>query len=965
MKILRFLLTSLGVLAALAALLALAAFSPPVQTWVVQFALSRHHVPASVGSVAAGWGDLDVRDLSLDLPGAHLTVPTLSAKLPMVALFRERQARIAALESKGWTLDLTRKKASVGLPETAPTPGPDHAFRASQLKAAIEALASVLGAWRLPLDTTLGSAELEGDVLVPNTGSKEPIKIHVILKGGGLAVGREASFDLDAAVVLNDSEYAADAISAHGKLGLVMGTDRAPLKISLATEISDTSGKIPAGQNAVLTASRGTRPGAEDYDLEVSRKGQSLVSVSAHLDASKQNLSGEWTVGFKDADLAVFTPDHTLPRFEVSGTGRFETDPSFEQVRVIGRVKGTLEDFAQLGSPLELPGTLSAEGSFEAVQKGKSLRIERAELALDGAGSKAVLRALQAFDCDESSGQVAPADGSKDWLEVSVQDFPLEGLKAFTEPFEVSAGRASFAFTLRSTGDGFSLEPKARFTGAGIALGYLGTTLASKLDVSLSMAAGWDGKQWTLRQADLDVAREGIPFAKVSGQASRGAGPDQPVELTGTWAADLDSPSFRRAVPAAARLTARKASGDFSVTWAPVTKVEGKLTVVGHNPVDTFDAAVHAEVYGDGTITFRIPTKLVLGPGESDLSFEGTFSEEASGPRIEMELSAAHASLDHLTPFGALLSAGDASCRPAADAKDSIPFWGRYSGKITLVFDHLAVGQNDCKDVRGALEFENSSLHLKRGRCTLPRHTLENGEATLSFDPSAESPYSLSASASPFSVDSAEFLAPAKGQDAVVEGHFIVAGSVKGSGKNLRDLIDHSQEEYRLSSTGGILRALNTSIADSIPEAPAPVADTLGTVGSAVGSIFGIKSDLGARNPVSKTAEAVIQFTNNVSEVGFDSAKLVVRRGADRTIHISDLALAGPDERLTGSGSIAASPGLGLRDQALSLDLQLWVRGKMAELLSTAGLVSTSKDADGFEKVRKSWREGVEKLLRG
>jgi len=58
--------------------------------------------------------------------------------------------------------------------------------------------------------------------------------------------------------------------------------------------------------------------------------------------------------------------------------------------------------------------------------------------------------------------------------------------------------------------------------------------------------------------------------------------------------------------------------------------------------------------------------------------------------------------------------------------------------------------------------------------------------------------------------------------------------------------------------------------------------------------------------------------------------------------------MTAPDERLTGKGQIGYAKGLALRDQAISLDLQVWVRGKLAELLATAGLLSAQKDAAGY-----------------
>ena len=58
-----------------------------------------------------------------------------------------------------------------------------------------------------------------------------------------------------------------------------------------------------------------------------------------------------------------------------------------------------------------------------------------------------------------------------------------------------------------------------------------------------------------------------------------------------------------------------------------------------------------------------------------------------------------------------------------------------------------------------------------------------------------------------------------------------------------------------------------------------------------------------------------------------------------------------PDEFIRGTGSIGAVKGLALFDQPLGLDLQIGAKGRVAQLLVTAGIAAPGKDAQGFTLV--------------
>ncbi len=946
--------------AALAALLAGAALVPAVQTWIARDVLAGHGMNGKLGSLSAGFGRMDVTGLEVGVAGGTLRVPSLMAELPLASALWNRNAKVGRLEARGWTLDLSRRAGPAGV---TGQPGSSEGEGASPrgvegARAAAGAFGALLGNGTLPLLVSLDGVELEGDVLLDIAGQRAPVPVHVVIKGGGLAAGHEGSFSLDATAVVADSEIAANAVDAHGRLVLGMSAQRGLERIRIDVGVSDTGGRIPAGQALSAGVSRGVRPGDRDIALELSRGGRRLASIAVRYEGAGQALGGSWKLDLADSDLAIATRTLSLPRFSVAGDGRLDTDLSLGRVHALGRVHGAVGHLGALNPQLEALGSLDFDAEFDVAHEGHSLRVGRLQVSAGGPPSHAAMGSRQAFSLDEASGSVTADDPANDLMELSFVDFPMDWLSGPDHPLVVGKGRATGSLSVRASGKGIALATRSPLKARDVAVSWAGVALGSGLDLSASARADWSGAAWTVRLDPLVAEHSGHPVGTLTASASRPAGTSQPISVSAAWEADLDALAAGAASGAATGLTARSASGEFTASVGDTTKVDGKISVVGHDKGHKVDASLHAEVFGDGTVEFRLPSRVIVGAAPSDVSLDGTWTPGEPDAQVGMELSGTQVSLEHLRLIAAelgLLGSRTGSREtpaPSAGAPAPAAAWGGRKGSVRVVIDRLTGEGEEFKDVRGTIEFERSAILLKKGRCTLAHHTLENIEGALVFDPSAGAPYTLTAKASPYQVDAAAlFNPPPKGQDPEVEGHFTVSAALEGHGARIGDLLDNTTVRYVLKSTGGIFRALRTDVADAIPETPTPVSDTLGTVGSAVGSIFGLKSDLGSRNPLNKAAEAVLQFTNNVSEIGFDAASLVATEGPDHAIDLSEISLTAPDERLSGSGHISHAEGVPPQDQKLSLDLQVGVRGKLAELMATAGLLSPRKDADGYAMI--------------
>jgi hypothetical protein len=944
-KLIRLLLAFLALAIALVALLVLAAIAPAVQTFVAQRALAgQAGLRGSLESLSAGFGGVDIEDLRLESGGAVLKLPSLQARLPVTAAVLRRKVLVRSLVAKGWTLDLSRARE-------APNPAVASAQEAARI------LHGILSGWELPFEASLDGVELEGDVLFAASPGKSPVQVHLVVTGGGMSAGHEGAFAVEA------TARGSLAKAFHGRLAIAMESPRTVGHVGITAGFAGDGGSRQEDLTLSAEIAAPRDSGEETYGLSLSRGDRHLATLTGRFLGTTRRLTGTWKVDLRSADLAPLALPGPVPPFLASGEGRFDADAAFTLVHAAGSLDATVSGLGVVTRPLERLGTVRLEARFDMTRSGQSVRVDSLNVSIAGARPVGVVRSLQTFAFNERTGDLKVADPRGDWLEASLRAVPLEWLPGLPDGASLSGGDAAGEFVVRAADGEIVLRQRTPLTAAGVSVESSGRTLGRGLDLSLSMAADLCPKGWQVQWAPLAVSSAGRRLATFDGRASRTAGADGQIAVTGKWSADLEAMEMRQAVPALGRFSGHAASGDFSASVGTSMKVEGTLAVVGHGPGNTIAASMRADVDPYGAVTFVVPVKIALGSSASDVSAEGTWVRERQGSWVKASVTGGSVALEHLRLLAARLSAlggdpfpagvGTPTGRPPAPAgaRDPVPFWGDWTGHVTVAFDQLRTDEHNFSHVGGAFDIGRGSIRMKGGRGGLDRHVLTNVDGSISFDAAAEFPYSVKAAAALGEIDAAPlFPPPQPGGDPVFEGHFSIDGTLAGKGINLDDLVGRTQAEFRLTSKAGIVRLLRANVAESLPEAPATVSDTLGTVGHAVGSVFGIrKESIGsAGSPLSKSADAVLNFTYQVSEIGCDEITVRATRGTDGTVRLADIEMTSPDEHLKGSGQITYVKGVPLFKQPLRLELEFGARGKVAELLSTAGLLSSRKDSLGY-----------------
>lgn len=923
--------------AALAVVAALLVIAPPIQTWAARQVLGeRPGLHGTLGSLSAGFGRVDVADLRLEKDGAVLTAPSLQATMPLARSLLGGKYIVRKLVARGWTFDLTHVSAPKG---TSAKP-----VRAAQ------AAAAILGSWRLPLAFSADGVDADGDILLAAADGAPPERIHVTLTGGGLSSdsGGQIAFDAEC----DNPGLSADSVTASGHVSAQLRANREIAKLEVDADLTAKGGTLPADLSVTARVSATRADSGEEYGLDLSRAGQPLLSLDARLSASGA-VDGRWKMDLHDTDVAPFAIGRPLPSFAAKGEGRYEADSSLGRARVVGSLGGVASRLKVLDPELERLGTVDVDSTFDLAIEGRVARVAALGVSLicRGSGPPAAprleLHALQPFEVDVTNGSMK-AEAARDLATASVR-FPLAWIPPLPGRFTLD-GTAAGSFLLRSSAGTLSLRQQAPLTARGTTLSRAGSEVARGLDLSVSLEGGLTATGWEVKCSPLRVQARGAELASADFEAVRAPGPDQPVAVTGSWKADPAAIAARTA-PGAVRIMGKAASGTFTAALGPTTTLDATAEVGGRGTGRSASATVHAEVDPDGDLTFSGPVKVVLPSGSAEVQAEGSLSREDSVSRLELKLNSDEIGLEHLrflaAPFAPPSGGGD---RPPGSGRDASPFWGSLVGTVKFGFGKLEMPGQSLEYVGGLVGIESGAIQLVGGHAGLPHKNLLRVEGSVAFDPAAPLPYRFKATASVNDVDEASLFPEKKDEGSrPLEGRFTASCSLGGAGGNLQELEAATRGEYHFSSASGVIRMLKTTVADAVPEASAPVADAVGSVGSAVGALFGVKGGglESAKNPVSKSADAAITFTYAAAEIGYDRLEATAVEDPDSSFRLTHIEMDSPELRFSGTGSVAAGAGPFLQ-RALGMDLAIGVKGDNQKLLAVAGLLSPGKDDQGF-----------------
>jgi len=994
-KVVRLFLFGVAAIALLLAVVVGLAFTSGFQTWAVHRALAAEPgLPLSLGRIDAGLAHVRVDQMRLTHAGVTLTLPAVDVELPLLAATRQH-VQIKRLVAKGWTIDLTQPaaKALVSSPpydsgksgETVagvadPGPGsatPAAVARASTASHGFSFLSSAYGAepaqaaaavfkgiftqLKLPVDLTIDSVDLEGEIIFQVAPGQPPVRVRVTLTGGQLGAGREGRVNFTAAAALA-ADAPVNALSATGNFTAAMDTPRTFARLGAQVDATAHGPRFPQDTRLALGLTATHANAGENYTVVIESGGRKLLSVEAAYPfgagqfSGTRSLEGSWMLDLGAADVAPFALGHPLPEFAAKGAGKFQADARWTGISASGRLDANAAQLEAVRGELAALGAVRIATEFDLVLSGKSVRVTSFTAEVAGPHPVLALRALQAFEFNAATGELKVAEPAKDLLSLDLLGVPLAWAQPFAPGFSFSGDDLHAAFVVGARGGGFAVRPVDSLSLTNLDVARAGEPLIRSVDVSMQASADYTPQGWQAEFTGATVRSAGATLLTLGARAGQLAGKDQPIKIAGQWNANLPAVLAQPAAASYAVLSGGKAAGDFAASLGTKRELQFKVACTGLTPdpavspvpLPDVSADIRADLDKDGRITFNAPLSIERDGRKSDLVLAGSLTPAPAGLLLDGRLSSNSFAMEDgkilAAPFAARPAAAPPARRvsPTPPSRDSTAAWNGFGGRLAIALRRVTYQQKFTVDeLAGAVRIEPGSLKLDGLHAGLGEGSDFKFSGAVTFDATNKEPYSLKGDFALNNFDTVPFFqAFDPGKPATIEGKFNVTGQLAGTGLDLAQLAGRTQGEFQLTSKGGTCRLLQADVSDKLQKTQTTVA--------ALGGLLGAMTGQEKIADYANRAKIVVDVANDWKEIPFDQLNVAIKRDSDLNITLQDFTLISPTKRIVGTGEIKYAEGTPLLGQALDLRLQLGARGKTADLMNRAYLLNGQQDNLGY-----------------
>lgn len=953
-KILIFAAVVLG----LAVLLVLLALTSPVQTWAVRKVVaSQADLKLEVERVSVGLKKVHVAKVRANYAGAILDLPELTADIAVVSAAWHGEVTVSKLIARGWTLDLTDYKpetvAAMGNGRTAPSGFSliSSAYAANAQPVAQTVFSGVLSQLELPVDLSLDGVVLDGTIIMRCGPDNAPTRMQVSLVGGGFSVGREGRFDLTSRLDLADAQASVSTIELQGNLSAVMDTPRTFVNLSGLLNAQATGQAFPQGVQLTTEITAARIKGGENYNLTVQSVGKRLIDVQANYPDNSSRVGGVWRLDLHDTDVAPFALGHVLPTFDAVGAGMFETDTGFAEVHAAGCIKSSANRLEALQPELKEIGELTLFTEFDLKQSGDSIRVNSLTVDANQASPVLTLRALQSFEINTSSGELKVADPSIDLMEANLIDVPMAWIAPFVDQVQLSGGRLRGQILASARDGGMTITTAKPLTITGLSVNSGADALLENLSVQAQMSANYAAQGWRANLTALEVSSGGTNLLSLQGHAKQPLGTDQPITAGGI--VDLNLPAVLQQPGARqfAGLNGGRLQIEFSAMLAKEQDVKVSLHATGligpeGEALPMIGMVAQVRVSAEGIISFEVPMTFTQAASQriSDLNLKGTLQPDRDASQIKAVLSGKTVYLDDLELLSVMMVGSTTAAQPEVGitGRDAHPFWQGVTGQVDLALQSLYyTDQFEMKNVGGTIHIDESGLKLDGVNAELGEQSALNLQGSVGFDQSAPIPYRMVADMKVNDFASGPLLRALNPEvPPQLEGDFSFTTQLTSTGENALDLASRTQGDAQMTSKGGVFRLLPEKVSTQVENA-----GRIAAVGAFLGSVVGGGKDV---RDFANKAQAVAELSMMLTAIKYDQLNLVVSRHEDLDTVLRDFTLISPEVRLAGEGLIKQQDGVGLLEQALSLNLQMKVRGKIGAAFKYLGLLDEQADDLGY-----------------
>ncbi|MDF9826924.1 hypothetical protein M2447_001009 [Ereboglobus sp. PH5-10] len=961
-KAVRIILVSAGALLLLLAVVVMALFQPPVQTWLVRKVVSgQQGCEIEIGRVSAGLNKVELTGVQMKGRGMTVDLPLAVVEMPLLGLIREK-VDVKKITAKGWTLDLSQPAAEP--PPTAGAPAPDAGAPESGGKN----IGGILDMLRFPVDLAVEDADIEGAiVLPPETPDAAPVRAGVSVRGGQLRPGNDGRFELALNMEGPESDAAVSAIQVTSSLLVRMGAARDIQSLIFDVDAKASGAQLPRGARLQINIAASKNASGEDYSISLKSQEEgsekNILSIKATNPSGPEGLNAMWVVDLRDADLAPFTGGLglKLPAFKASGQGTFAAADNFTSFHAAGKISGDASRLEVFDSALSELGHVKFSSDFDVVNEGDLLRVGVLSADVLSDVPVASIKTLQLIEINTANGEIKVPDLQGDLLRVDVHGLPLAWARPFIKDtgLAISGDPLRGGFTGRAQGNGYSIRSATPLTLGGLSVARDGVALVKNLDVAASFTADYSNAAWAVGVSDFSIRSNGAPLAVVTNARAGGAvAPDGGISTTGR--ARLNIPAIL-AQPVAAGLCALSGGAvdaDFSGRVSKkISSFEAKLAASDLRAGDgealpEVSANVRADIHADGTLEIQAPAVFELNGRKSDIELGATLKPDGACQNIDASIASNDLYVEDLMIFSALVPEDSGGAKAdgdtGGDAKETGASRNGVSGQVKFALKNVVWSQDlQAANVGGEIKVTPSLFSLENLRGQLSDGAEIKADGSMKYDAAAgASAYSVDAKVALANFDPAPFLRMANpGKTPTVEGRFDINGVVTGTAASLVTIADGVNADLTLTSRGGKFHGFSPSVKSSGIDnlhKDSGATSTIAAISGAILSLVG-KSDNSATLEKIKTGRRVLE---RLGEIDFDQINLDASYRAGREIEIRNFSLLSPDMRFAGMGTLGNKPALSLFKQALSMNLQMAVRGEQAEDLRALNILKKETDAD-------------------
>lgn len=958
MRLLRILFLAVALALVLAAGLFAAMLSPRLQTWFVRRELERADPGSTVGGVAIGLSGAEVTDLTLRRGGAVLALPSLRAEFPPLAAMLDHRLLIGTLVAKGWTLDLrhlSRTQAQAWLapaPDRTGTAGPrSFSFLSSaEAEEPLPAPAPFRGIFervRLPFDLALGSADLEGEILLPAGLGAGPARVQVAAGGGGLGAGREGRFVFNAEAT-PDAAGAVSRVSAQGALTAEMDSPRTFTRASIRMNAVAYGAKFASGVRAVAEVGAQRSADGESYSIVLSSQTKPLLAVLADVPYDGERPSGTWRLDIADEDLSPFLLGRELPSFGVAGQGQVDADPRGADVHVTGALRGTCDRLDVFRPELAAIGAVGVLADFDVTRRGSLWRVDRISAAVQSTGPILNLRSLQPFAFDARTGAFQVADVTGDLFSVNLVAVPAAWLQVLAPDLVLAGGPLHGSFVGSAGPGGLSLRTIEPLVLEDATLGSFGHNIVTGLDLQSAAQGTYAPAGWQVDLSDLHVRAAQGELAAGSLRVGRRRALGEPAKIESSLQLQLAALLNRPGL--AAPLGTGQARLDWSAVWGRERVVQASLVVTGVTnaaahapPVPDLRADVRADWQPDGVIAIHAPFTLSsAGRPSSELTFDGGIGWGLSGPAVQGTLAGPRLNAEDVAGLVALIggSGGQPGLARAVSALQGSLHW---TGDLKLALESASWRRIAGSGLAGELRFFADGISLDRLSGRLLGTAPFTASAALTVADASNPSATWHAHLEVQDLE-AEALLSAIGvaHANIIEGRFRGSAECTGHGDRPSAAIAATDAKIDLTSTGGHFKLLATEVTPKTVAGNLAL-DALRTVANTFESV--IKRH---KSEFASSVDATLYAAKAVSDIGYDQLSVRITRSPEGDVWCREFALIAPEARLQGQALVSNEPGAKFANEPLDATLELRARGKLADALKYLDVLDPKPDDLGY-----------------